>query len=127
VLTGAQRLHARALRGVDPSGGAVAVLALTLVLLRRRRAPGLLWGEGSARGAEEPYAQMLRLLARRGYPRVGPQTPREFTDGLPAALRPAAATITNSFEQWRYGGREPSAADAESVAAALGLLRRGRG
>jgi transglutaminase-like putative cysteine protease len=120
LVTGAHRLGALARRGVDPSSGAVAVLALTLVLLRRKRASGT----DRPAPAGDVYARMVALLGRRGFTRSSAQTPREYVDALPAPLRPAARTITDSFERWRYAGRFPSATEARSVAEALSMLRR---
>jgi len=62
------------------------------------------------------YAEMLRLLRRAGIERAAHVTPREFAAGLP----PPARTITEMFEDERYGGR---AADVAAARQALGELR----
>ncbi|HEY3248940.1 MAG TPA: transglutaminaseTgpA domain-containing protein [bacterium] len=116
----AQRGTLLAARGVDTSRGTVAILALTLVLLRRRRAS---YGNPGDRGGDEPYARMLALLARAGFPRAPAQTPREFAAALPDDLRIAAATLTESFERWRYGGQPAAVVDMNSLATVHDALR----
>jgi len=56
--------------------------------------------------ASRMYAELLRLLARRGFRRAEGQTPREFaaTLSVQPALAPVVAEFTDLYAQARFGG-----------------------
>ncbi len=107
-------------------GVAAGLLALggLLVLGARRR----------SRGVPAPsvpfYAEMLRVLRRRGFRRAPAMTPREFADvvfrdGSPELAAPIG-TLTDLFCRARYGAASLEPAETEGAAAALRALRAAR-
>jgi protein-glutamine gamma-glutamyltransferase len=56
--------------------------------------------------ASRLYAELLRLLAKRGFTRRETETPREFADNfaLQSALAPAVQEFTNLYARSRFGG-----------------------
>ncbi len=89
-------------------GGLAVVLALFFVAraVRRTRRSGPLRVRAPAGGSLRSvafYARFLRRCAAAGYRRASHQTPKEFLQGLPAALRQDGAATTRAFEELRYG------------------------
>ena len=72
--------------------------------------------------ASRLYAELLRVLARRGFTRSDVQTPREFADSLALqpALAPAVREFTDLYAQARFGG---AACDALRLRALLAQIR----
>jgi hypothetical protein len=56
--------------------------------------------------ASRLYAELLRLLERRGFRRSDGQTPREFAAvvSMQAALAPMIAEFTDLYVRARFGG-----------------------
>jgi protein-glutamine gamma-glutamyltransferase len=97
-----------------------AVLVLLLIILRfdwirslfrwfilslqLRRSPA---GRCSPQLASRFYAELLRLLEKRGYSRLDTQTPLEFAalPGLQPELMPSVREFTSLYAQARFGGR----------------------
>lgn len=121
-LRTAWRDHGRAALGV------VALVAIVLVVCRRTR-PGEIAAAWllRARLRRTPvafYDRMLRVLARRGYPRPPEATPREFVASLsnrPQVREPAAA-LTTLYEQIRFGGQLLTPAEGKRAALLLRQL-----
>jgi hypothetical protein len=122
---GVERAPERAWAAIRPGveGWQRAALALAalgaagLLGLRRRRL-------GAGSGVPRAYRDALRLLARRGLVREPGATARGFARRV-ALERPGGAALafdalTESYLAERFGGRRPSAGEAE-----LGALRRG--
>lgn len=82
----------------DVLWGALAALLGGLIVARRR--PRM---EGAGNGIFTTYARMLSTLERAGVSRPAYQTPREFVDRVPAAVKRPAEEITSDFEAARYG------------------------
>ncbi len=120
ILLGAARRVSSGRRGVDASGGTLVILALALVLLRRRRSAR----PDARRAGEEPYARMLALLAQAGFVRMPAETPREFAAALPDDLRVPAAAITAEFERWKYAGHPAGSPTAATARPPLAVLRQ---
>lgn len=121
VLGSLSHLRLNQAGGLLPSSGALAVLALTLALVRRRsvrpqaaRHPGI----------AGMYAQMLRVLARKGAVRDPALTPREFAAGTPRQIRPLVFAITEAFEEHRYGAGQVTPLREAQTRQALVALRR---
>ena len=73
--------------------------------------------------ASRLYAELLRVLARRGFTRNEAQTPMEFADSLalrPGGLAPAVREFTDLYAQARFGG---VACDAFRLHALLEQIR----
>ena len=72
--------------------------------------------------ASRLYAELLRVLARRGFTRSEAQTPMEFADslGLQPGLAPAVREFTDLYAQARFGG---VACDAFRLHALLEQIR----
>jgi hypothetical protein len=108
--------------------GIVALVAIVLIVLRRTR-PGEIAAAWllRARLRRAPvafYDRMLRLLARRGYPRPPDATPREFLANLAARpqVREPAAELTTLYEQVRFGGQLLTPAEGKRAALLLRQL-----
>ncbi len=112
-LTEWQRSH-KLLRVVFP-----VVLALLLPLLRMEWVRSFIrwvrftWmanlpeaERNSPQMASRLYAELLRLLANRGFARRDAQTPREFATSLASqrGLAPAVQEFTNLYVEARFGG-----------------------
>jgi hypothetical protein len=112
-LTEWQRNHGL-LRFVFP-----ILLVLSLVLLRMNwlraffRWLGLIWlgrmpesQRANPQIASRLYAELLRLLEKRGFARKETQTPREFATSLAlqGGIAPAVQEFTDLYAQSRYGG-----------------------
>jgi len=82
----------------DVLWSAVAVLLGGLIVARRR--PQM---EGAGNGMFAAYSRMLSAFERAGISRPAHQTPREFVDRVPAAVKRPAEEITSDFEAARYG------------------------
>jgi transglutaminase-like putative cysteine protease len=111
-LTEWQRKHG-VLQFVVPIALVLAVIALRLQWLRKVfRWLGFTW-QASLPAAERNnpqlasrlYAELLRLLERRGYARRETQTPNEFASsaGLQPELAPAVREFTSLYVQARFG------------------------
>jgi len=107
---------------------AVGALVAVLLVVCRRTRPGEIAAAWllRARLRRTPvvfYDRMLRLLARRGYPRPPEATPREFVESFTERpqIREPAAELTALYEQVRFGGQLLT--PAEGMRAAL-LLRQ---
>lgn len=61
-------------------------------------------GKGRPEDATLVYMQFLRTLARRGVNKQPHQTPHEFVDSVPDALRPTAHEFTSLYLESRFGG-----------------------
>ncbi len=99
------------LLGLSIIGAALMLLALGLILLRRRR-PQL-------DAATRLYQHWCRQWRRAGFIRLAQETPRTFAQRLITA-RPEAETViiavTAAYEQARYGRDDSSSLDALRVA-----------
>ena len=107
---------------------AVGALAAVLLVVCRRTRPGEIAAAWllRARLRRTPvvfYDRMLRLLARRGYPRPPESTAREFVESLTGQpqVREPAAELTALYEQVRFGGQPLTLAEGTRAAT---LLRR---
>jgi transglutaminase-like putative cysteine protease len=108
--------------------GLSALVAALLIVCRRTR-PGEVAAAWflRARLRRTPvafYERMLRILARRGWPRVPGATAREFVASL--SSRPhiggPAAELTTLYEQVRFGGQPLAPADGKRAAILLRQL-----
>jgi hypothetical protein len=108
-------------------GVLLALLAASAVLFRRAPLGGIAGGwllRARARQTLVPfYERMIRLLARRGYPRPPTATAREFASALAAQpqLYAPVAELTALYERVRFGGDPLSPAEQRHAA---GLLQR---
>jgi transglutaminase-like putative cysteine protease len=107
------------------AGVALALVAAGLFLLRRipARAIGSLWAR-RVRGRQTPvafYDRMLRLLARRGCPRLPAATAREFASTLAdrPRLHAPVAELTALYERVRFGGELLTSSEQGRAAALL--------
>ncbi|HQK76916.1 MAG TPA: transglutaminase domain-containing protein, partial [Candidatus Hydrogenedentes bacterium] len=105
---------------------AVGALAVALLIVCRRTRPGDLAAAWllRVRLRRTPvvfYDRMLRLLARRGYPRPPQSTAREFLERLEAEpeIRAPAAELTTLYEQVRFGGQPLTPAEGKRAALLL--------
>ena len=81
----------------------VVAFARRLWLSWQLRSPEL--ARSNPQLASRLYAELLYLLARRGFPRQPTQTPFEFAAGLSRPrLAPAVHEFTRYYTQARYGG-----------------------
>lgn len=111
---------------------AIVMLLLALIAFLRGRALreylALEWGiHFGGREAVTPrlatllYAQMLRVLARRGWKKAPGQTPLEFVAGIP---RPEVAgpvsELTSLYQAARFGAQ---ATDAEAMTGLLAMIK----
>ncbi len=108
---------------------AVGALAVALLIVCRRTRPGDLAAAWllRVRLRRTPvvfYDRMLRLLARRGYPRPPQSTAREFLERLEAEpeIRAPAAELTTLYEQVRFGGQPLTPAEGKRAALLLRQL-----
>ena len=108
--------------------GVVALVIAVFVVCRRTR-PGEIAAAWllRARLRRTPvafYERMLRVLARRGYPRPPDATPREFVASLAERphVREPAAELTTLYEQVRFGGQLLTAAEGKRAAVLLRQL-----
>ncbi len=106
VLAGLGSLHIVSGPGFPASTGGLLILATVLVLVRHFGSRGN--NRVQSESIRDVYVQMSTALARRGMARTPAVTPREFATGIPSALRPFVATITETFEADRYGHRHVS-------------------
>jgi len=121
LAAGSRGVWTRAARGIEPSFGALAALALMVVLLRRRsQTPS----SELFRADDDTYARMLRALAKAGFVRMPAQTPAEFAAALPESLRTPVRAITEAFERSRYAGLPPSDSRRQDLLRLLEDLRR---
>ncbi len=125
LLGAPERLGRRALSGRAVLGAALVVGGgLFLVGAHRRRAR-------RPAGPTVPfYAEMLRVLERRGFRRGAAVTPREFADAVVRDggryLAGPVETLPDLFCRARYGAAPFGVAESEGVAAALRALRAAR-
>lgn len=72
------------------------------------------------------YERLTNLLDRLGYPRPDRQTPHEYLNGLPAALRPVdrhLQVLTTLYVKTIYSAEAADESDREKAAAILDELR----
>ncbi len=92
----------------------LAAVAAGIIYLILKRGPGGV--RGFSGKVPDYYAEMLRILEKRGMSRVHSETPLEF------ALRtraPGAGFVTEVFQKERYAGLKPDAKEKELVKAAV--------
>jgi transglutaminase-like putative cysteine protease len=111
----AARAVGRAVVGVTLAAAVVVGLAVVLRRRARRRALG-----PPPTGAALAFAELERAMHARGHPRLEPQTPSEYLQGLPllAKERARAELVVRTFERERFAAEEPSAAEVEAALAA---------
>jgi hypothetical protein len=108
--------------------GVVALVIAVLLVFRRTRqgeiAAAWLLRARLRRTPVAFYDRMLRLLARRGYPRPPEATPREFVASLAdrPQVRAPAAELTTLYEQVRFGGQLLSPTEGKRAALLLRQL-----
>jgi transglutaminase-like putative cysteine protease len=103
LTTGVLLLWKRPVRGIGSAW---------LIRVRKRRAPVTF------------YTQMLRLLARRGYPQPSTGTAREFASALAnhPQLHGPVVELTALYERARFGGESLSPVDRHRASALLQAL-----
>lgn len=124
------RRHLRHLsRNHDYAAIGLAACVAALLIVCRRRRPGEIAAAWllRARLRRTPvafYERMLRILARRGRPRVPGATAREFVASLGdrPAIHGPAAELTALYERVRFGGQPLTPADGKRAAALLAHL-----
>jgi len=123
------RLQVRRLaRRITAAGLPLGLLAVLLAgawfLLRRRAIPGAdrwLRCPGASPSTVGFYERMLRLLARRGWPRSPALTAREFAASLGGRpdLSGPVMELTSLYERVRFGGEKLPPADEARAGALL--------
>lgn len=90
---------------------AAGAVTASIILFYRWRWSGCGWyrmqGKSSKRGATVVYERMLRLLAKRGFPKRDDQTPWEFVRSIERGGRPidAVRILTELYCEARFGGK----------------------
>ncbi|MCG5051889.1 MAG: DUF3488 and transglutaminase-like domain-containing protein [Myxococcales bacterium] len=112
-------------------GGLSAAAALSYLLYRRLRRRRPRKEEAAAppprTAGHRLYERALRALAPLGLKREPAETPREFFEraaSVCAAVRAPLGEITRAYEQARFAERPPTAAQLETLPAAVATLER---
>jgi len=138
IVSGTTRLIANFFSStVGNSGRLIAGFALTAILLLLVKKQlffllARLFRKRNARyieQAQHEYGNMLRILARKGYPRKPSQTPYEFLRELQAkqvALLAEIKLITETFCAVRYGAVPTNPEAQEAIKMSLHKLKKGK-
>lgn len=75
------------------------------------------------------YAEMLRLLGKKGYTKPRGKTPREFARSLPAGagrLNEGVSYVTEVYYRVRFGDGEPTKGELEEIGKVMEKLKEGK-
>jgi hypothetical protein len=98
------------------------VLAIpVIVFLALIISKGVLGERKMSRKTPNFYLEMLRILKKKGFERSAFETPMEFAT---RTGNPEAKSLTDSFQEVRYGGRTLTEGDMVEVKSSMEILRK---